>query len=130
MESSASLADLKVMIVEDDYILAMDTEVALGDAGAEVVGPFPSEDLAIDAIQRETLDAAVIDLNLGFGPTFVVVEELQRSGIPFVILTGYTEALPNELMHLHRMTKPVDTKQVVQRLSEILEARRERLYLQ
>ena len=83
-----NLNGLTVLIVEDAVLLAMELETALGEAGAQVVGP--AYDLA-EALRlvEQPLDAAVLDVNLNGLPVTPVAERLRERGIPFVFATGY-----------------------------------------
>lgn len=114
MSGEANLSGFRVLVVEDDYYLATDAARALQGAGAEVTGPFPTEEIALKQVQETPLDAAVVDINLGHGPTFNVARRLKDRGIPFVFLTGYDqEVIPNEFGDVERLQKPVQLRQVV-----------------
>ena len=84
-----SLAGSRILIVEDDFLLAYCTEKNLRTVGAQIVGPFSTEADAIRVINRGDVSAAVIDVNLGSGPTFGTARALRSSGVPFILLTGY-----------------------------------------
>jgi PAS domain S-box-containing protein len=114
MMSEPSLAGLRILVLEDDYLLAYDIESALSSAGAEVVGPFSRESAAIHAIERGNLHGAVTDINLGAGPSFEAARMLRQQGIPFIFFTGYGQsAIPEEFREVPCFGKPVDTRDVV-----------------
>jgi DNA-binding NarL/FixJ family response regulator len=71
---------------------AADTARALQGAGAEVVGPCPSEEAAREALDEGALAAALVDINLGSGPSFTLAALLRERGVPFVFITGYDRA--------------------------------------
>ncbi len=82
---------MRVLVVEDDYLLAWDTCNALSGAGAEIVEPVANETDALEAIQRGNLHVAVTDINLGRGPSYKTARVLTHDGIPFVFTTGYDQ---------------------------------------
>jgi DNA-binding response OmpR family regulator len=81
----------KILLLEDDLLLAMDMEDYLLDRGHEVVGPFGRLVDALDAIPRNELAGAVVDLNLHGELSFPVIEELRARSVPIIVCTGYAE---------------------------------------
>lgn len=79
----------QVLILEDDYYLANDLEIALKAAGALIIGPFGDEMEAKSALAEAKPDCAFVDVNLGAGPSFSVPHALTEYAIPFVFVTGY-----------------------------------------
>ena len=106
MPDAKDLSGRSILVVEDDFYLASDTERALRAAGAEVVGPVPRATLALAALAGGDLDAAVVDINLGEGPSFAVAEALKRAGVPFVFVTAQS---PSEIPEQYR-NRPVIPK--------------------
>lgn len=118
------LAGRRILVVEDDFYLADDTERALRAAGAEVVGPIPRSSLAVAALADDGVDAAVVDINLGEGPSFALADALKRAGVPFVFVTGYDEVLiPKRLADIATVQKPADMRAVVRAVAGLLRAR-------
>jgi CheY-like chemotaxis protein len=102
-----ALHHCRVLVVEDEVLVAMDMEMALGDAGCEVIGPVGSVADALAAVRTQKLDAAVLDVNLGDQPAFPVADALAAAGIPFVWLTGHSpEVIPSRHRHRPLLTKP------------------------
>lgn len=109
-----SLADVCVLVVEDEFHLAKDARHALEKAGATVMGPFPRKREALAALHDRSPDCALVDVNLGAGPDFEVADALRARNVPFVFLTGYDrEALPPRFAEAPRLEKPVDTARLV-----------------
>ena len=121
MNAQPNLTGVRVLVVEDDYLLAWDTGSALSRAGAEIVGPVSNEGDALEAIRQGDLGAAVTDVNLGLGPSFETARALKKAGVPFVFLTGYDQvSIPEEFRDVSRLVKPVDTKEIVRELARLL----------
>lgn len=115
MPNEGALAGLKVLVVEDEPIVAWDLAETLETYGCEIVGP--AYDLAqAKALSRErTLDGAVLDVNLGGEKVFPLADALAEVPIPFCFVTGYGVAglRPEDLEH-PVLQKPVDTDCLVQ----------------
>ena len=80
----------RVLVVEDDALLALDIARQLVDAGLEVVGPATSVTKALGLIGKIGCDVAVLDVNLGKETAEPVARELRLRGTPFVVLSGYS----------------------------------------
>ncbi len=105
----SSLSGRRVLVVEDEALVAMLVEDALLDAGATVLGPAATVAEALGLLQRERPEAAVLDLNLAGETSTPVADALARIGVPFVVATGYgAEGLPREHAGVPVLTKPYD----------------------
>lgn len=92
-EKGSILKNHRILVVEDDYMIAESLKQDLQSLGAEVIGPVSSVEQAIACIaQAPWLDAAVLDINLGSEMVFPVANDLSRRAIPFVFLTGYNRS--------------------------------------
>ena len=88
-----SLVGRSVLIVEDEYFIATEVKRWLLGAGATVIGPVPSVNRALDLIEDNDIDAAVLDLNLGEGATaFPIADRLGTLGVPHLFATGDVQA--------------------------------------
>src|SRR5438270_7446374 len=85
------LAGARVLVVEDEFVIALEVEFLLRDFGCEVLGPVPSVARALELLGRERPDAAPLDLDLDLlGGTAVPVAELLASmRVPFALVTAY-----------------------------------------
>jgi CheY-like chemotaxis protein len=113
----------RVLIVEDEFFIALDMGQQLADAGFEVVGPAPSVAKALSLVSEEGCDAAVLDVNLGGETSEPVARKLQESGKPFVVLSGY--ATDNRLPWFGGATvlsKPLRMTDLVAALRDCIEA--------
>jgi len=92
---------LKILVVEDCYLMAAALEDVLTEAGADVVALAPSVAVAMNALARHTIDIACLDINLGSETSFPLADVLALRGIPFVFVTAYNaDILPPA--HRHR----------------------------
>jgi CheY-like chemotaxis protein len=112
----------RVLIVEDDYLIAADLAYSLEDLGMEVVGPAPSVEAALQLLEDEgeRLDGAVLDINLRDQRVYPVANALTARGVPFVFTTGYDAVtIPQAYAAAPRCEKPVDQRKLVRWLSDV-----------
>ena len=104
----------RVLVVEDDALLALDIVRLLEDAGLEVVGPATSVAKALRLIGDHGCDVAVLDVNLGKETSEPIACELQARGTPFVVLSGYSsEQHPPGLRGAPVLSKPARPSNLV-----------------
>jgi CheY-like chemotaxis protein len=97
----------RVLVVEDEYLVAMDVSAYLEAAGAHVVGPASSVHAALEALEGAELDGAILDLNLRGEMAYPVADALTARGIPFVFTTGYgARTVPARFADVKRCEKP------------------------
>lgn len=115
MSDELALNGLKVLVVDDVYVIAMDLCDQLSDAGCEVIGPAATVELARRKIEGVALDGAVLDINLGGESSFPLAEALVERGVPFLFLTGYDSptAVPRKFADAPRLLKPVNSKALI-----------------
>ena len=80
---------LRILVVEDEPIVAMSLEDILDDLGYAVVGPAFRLAHALELAADEAIDAAILDVNMGDGHSYGVASLLHGRGIPYVFATGY-----------------------------------------
>ena len=83
---------LRVLVVEDEAMVAMMLEDMLDDLGCQVVGPAASLAAGLELARSAPLDAAVLDVNLAGEKVFPIADALSERGVPFVFATGYGRA--------------------------------------
>lgn len=107
----------RVLIAEDEFLIAFDWEGAFLDAGAQVVGPVRTLADAL-ALPLTSFDAAVLDIELEDGSCHPFAVKLWQAGIPFVFASGYRRAdLPAELESVPCLEKPFSTDTLVRTLT-------------
>ena len=118
MDRSPSLLDLRILLVEDDQIVAQFVSAMLEDAQAVVVGPCRSVLAAQSILDAEPVDAAVLDVNLADGKIFPVAERLAALGVPFLLLSGYgDDAVPADRPGWRALAKPFRGHDLVETLA-------------
>jgi CheY-like chemotaxis protein len=108
-----SLRDKNVLIVEDEYLIAIDLGSTLREQGANVIGPAASVDEALELIAHNHIDCAVLDINLQGELVYAVADSLRNAGIPYIFATGYDDSgiLPG-YEDIPCVTKPFDPEVV------------------
>lgn len=86
---TGTLNGKRILLLEDEALIAMMAEDLLRDLGAEVVGPALRLSQGLDLAGREELDAAVLDVNIRGETSLSVAETLESRGVPFLFATGY-----------------------------------------
>ena len=112
----------QVMIVEDEMLLAMELETLLMDLGCGVIGPVPSVARALALLDQQRPDAAILDVNLNGQTALPVAAALNAQHVPFMLATGYTDALQGELQAAPRVGKPLNHTELMHALVQILDA--------
>jgi DNA-binding response OmpR family regulator len=103
----------RVLVVEDEALIAMDLQAALCRAGCEVVGPVAGIEEAAHLAAEERLDAAVLNIGLVDGEAWSTADILVRRGVPFVFFTGYElERLPERFRGRPVLGKPFSVERL------------------
>ncbi|HEX6376409.1 MAG TPA: response regulator [Allosphingosinicella sp.] len=87
-----NLAGLRVLLVEDEPIIAMTVEDMLEELGCTVVATAATLAAALDAVERDDFDVVLLDINLNGVESAPVADRLREAGRPFVFTTGYGAA--------------------------------------
>ena len=112
-----ALEGCRILVVEDETLIAIDIENVLLDLGCEIVGPTGKLEIALQLARDETFDAAILDVTIRGGKTYAVAEMLRARGIPFVLASGYGDwTLPEPLRDQPRLTKPFTQAQLEEKV--------------
>jgi CheY-like chemotaxis protein len=84
-----ALSGRRILVVDDEPLVAMLVEDLLGEAGAQVVGPAATLAAGLDLLREGAPDGAVLDVNLDGVLVYPLAEALWDAGVPFVVVTGY-----------------------------------------
>ena len=103
----------RILVVEDEFLLALEVEAALASFGCFVAGPFAKLGKAMVAARATRLDGAVLDINLNGEMVYPLAEFLDMAGVPFVFLTGYVPTdLPERFRRFRRLQKPLHAEKL------------------
>lgn len=103
---SQAFAGRRVLVVEDESLVAMLLETILEDMGCVPVGPAATVDEGL-RMASEPIDAALLDVNVAGRQVFPIAQALKDRGVPFVFSTGYGEGgLPDEWRGHSTLQKP------------------------
>ena len=111
-----ALAGLKVLVVEDNYLIAEYVCELLAEHGCEVVGPVGRLAAGLKLVEEgPPVDGAVLDINLDGEFCFPIAAILTRRAVPFVFLTGYDDSdiIPDDFAAAKRLGKPLDEDKLV-----------------
>lgn len=118
MSGAVQLSGLSVLVLEDSFYIAEETQRLLEGAGARVLGPCSDLSASLAVMERETPDCALVDINLGSGPEFGPARALLSAGIPVVLVTGYDAAvIPEDLRSAPCLQKPVVPHRLIAEVS-------------
>jgi DNA-binding LytR/AlgR family response regulator len=117
------LAGLRVLIVEDEFLLAMELETLVEGGGCTAVGPASSVGQALALIDGDAPDVALLDVNLKGERATPVAAALQQRGVPYVLITGYSDAQLSEpeLRRAPRVDKPVSSRALTRAVKRALD---------
>lgn len=116
------LSDRRILVVEDEWLIAIDIQDILEGFGCTVMGPVATASAALELIADELPDAAILDVHLNGGTSLPVAEALRSCGRPFVVVTAYQQNyLTGALRDAPHLPKPIDEKKLLLELSTLLD---------
>jgi DNA-binding response OmpR family regulator len=117
-----SVKSPRVLIVEDDPLIAMEITDILEEDGCTVVGSAGSVASAFDTARREEIDLALLDISLGAETTEPIATMLSRQAIPFGIVTAYPPCVFPSGMYGHPVVQKPFTAREIKQLTRSLSA--------
>ena len=115
MLGGANLGVRKVLIVEDNYLIAAHLAAAMEGDGFKVIGPVATAVTAVRRVDEEALDGALLDARLREGSAVDVASALRAHRVPFVISSGDSrDTLPTELKDAPYVGKPMGYSELIQ----------------
>jgi two-component SAPR family response regulator len=126
MNATNRFHDRAILVVEDEFLIAMDMAYAIEEWGASVVGPLGSQTEALDFLARgdARIDVAVLDVNLGSHTAFDIADKLRELDVPVIFVTGYdASSIPERYRGVLRCEKPVDQAELGRALERSMRTR-------
>ena len=118
---TSPLSGRRVLVVEDETMVAWLLEDMLADLGCAVVGPVARVNQALAMLDAEAIDAAVLDVNLNGQKSYPVADALAARGVPFVFSTGYDkDSLLDGYRTFPVLQKPFDRLKLGDTLATLL----------
>nr|CAD6437882.1 response regulator [Rhizobium sp. Q54] len=120
--SDTNLSGSRVLLVEDEGLIAMHMTDLLEEIGCSVVGPAATVEEALSLLNGADVDAALLDVNLGDGATsYPVADALAAKAIPFAFLTGYgAVGLDQAYKDQPVLAKPVEEGPLIEAVSALI----------
>jgi len=109
----------RILVLDDEPLIAMMLEDWLIEIGHEVVGPAHTAAAALELVDREPIDGAFLDLNLGAGISYAVADALTAKAVPFAFMTGHGGAVQANYADAPVLAKPFDFEAMKRALSKI-----------
>lgn len=107
-------AGRRILVVEDELMVAMGLEMVLADAGYVVIGPVGRVEQALKAATADEFDFALLDVNVRGEEIYPVADILEKRGIPFAFLTGYgRDSLPRDQVKARVLSKPFNASELL-----------------
>lgn len=114
----------RILVVEDNPVIAFDIDDALRESGAEVIGPAHDIESGLALARQDTLDGAVLDIDIGGRPVWPIARELKSEGVPFVFVSGdCRDGLPNDFTHAVCLHKPAPTEAILSSVAAVIQDR-------
>jgi CheY-like chemotaxis protein len=108
------MAATRILVVEDEFLIALDIAGVLEEAGLIVIGPAGTVGDALQAIACEDVQGALLDAHLAGEPVGRIADALQAKGIPFAFVSGYgREQLPPAHRGVPLVKKPFTGKDLL-----------------
>jgi DNA-binding response OmpR family regulator len=116
-----SLSGLRILVVEDELLVAMMIEDMLQTLGCDVVGPAATLEDALAAVEEQHFDAALLDANLRGQDSSPIAEALVERHIPFLLATGYGASCASgtALDDAPRLRKPFGLGELAERMTAV-----------
>jgi CheY-like chemotaxis protein len=116
---------LRVLVLEDQFLIAIELEEMLARLGCIVVGPVPTVARALGVLAGDKVDFAILDVNLGRERSTPVAEALRARGVPFALSTGYDASQLQEeaFKDAQHLGKPIAFHQLAETIQRLTDGR-------
>ena len=110
----------KVLVVEDEFIIALDLSETVKDLGYELEGPFAGNKDAFEAIEDAMPDLAILDVFTADGEVYPLADKLSKAGVPIIFHSGHVppEEVRNRYPEAQACAKPCPPNQLIDMVQE------------
>jgi DNA-binding response OmpR family regulator len=122
VETTRELANVKVLVVEDEPLIAMSLADQLTKAGAVVVGPCSTIGRAVAELSKRDIDVAIVDYVLADNNSEGLQAVLEERSVPFVVVTGYPRVLVRRNTRQRVLSKPISTEALTSAIRSLARA--------
>jgi CheY-like chemotaxis protein len=120
-EHKVTSSAARILIAEDEFLVAVLLEQDVTEAGYRVIGPFTRFPEALDAVRRGGFDLALLDINMNGQMAYPLADELLTRGVPFIFLSGYgAQDLPERFRDCPRISKPYDASTLLREIARLI----------
>ncbi|WP_292292938.1 response regulator [Marivita sp.] len=117
----ATLSGKRVLVVDDEWLIALDVQDIIEGLGCSVMGPVASASAALELISTDPPDCAVLDVHILNGTSEPIAAALQKRGCPFVVVTAYQRShLTGALCDAPMLIKPIDERELERTLAGLV----------
>ncbi len=120
-KNTGPLAGRRVLIVEDEMLVAMDLQEQLETEGCIIIGPVANVKSALEVLSEHHPDVATLDLNLNGETSAAIANALTEMSVPFLLTTGYSEEqIDDQFPKAPWVNKPVNMAELLEKLVALL----------
>jgi CheY-like chemotaxis protein len=119
-----SFSGFRILVVEDELLIALALEDILLSLDCEVVGPLGNVEEALDIVRSETFDGALLDVNVRGQLVYPVAEALMARNVPVIFCSGYSDTaiMPARFRDLPQVAKPYDDRVLLRAMETVFHA--------
>ena len=117
-----ALAGRRIFVVEDEFLISLLLETALEDENCTLIGPFARVSTALEAAARESVDLALLDVNVGGEKVYPVAEFFAKRGVPFLLVSGFGDQAAPDHPQWEVFSKPFKIAALLAKMNDLLGA--------
>ena len=125
MGANGKLNGWRVLVVEDEAMIATLLESILADAGCSVVGPIGTVGRALETLECDKVDVALLDVSVNGRDAYPIADKLKERNIPMVFVSGFSQQnMPSRYRRYAYLAKPFEPEAILAMLESVLDRRK------